>query len=55
MSTEIEIETCEKCHGEISEDDERHLIYGALWCAACADDPDQYDEPGDFLEQRGIR
>lgn len=49
----IEIEICERNGCEIKPGEERHLIYGAVWCAACADDPDQYDEPGDYKEQRG--
>jgi hypothetical protein len=43
---------CEKCHEDIPEGDERHLIYGATWCASCADDPDQYDRPEDYAEHR---
>lgn len=50
-----EPDTCEKCRGDIKHGEERHLIYGAVWCAACADDPDQYDRPEDYAEQRGLR
>lgn len=46
-------DVCEKCHGTIEEGEERHMIYGATWCAPCADDRDQYDSPEDYEAHRG--
>jgi len=45
-------EFCECCNELIPEGEERHLIHGAVWCASCADDPDQYDSADDYREQR---
>ena len=52
MTTEHE--TCERNGCDIPPGAERHLIYGAVWCAACADDPDQYDDPDDIYRQRDL-
>jgi hypothetical protein len=50
-----EPEICEHNGCASKPGEERHLIYGAVWCAACADDEDQYDKPEDFKAQRGVR
>jgi hypothetical protein len=34
---EGEIELCESCGGEIRPGEDREVVYGALWCAACAE------------------
>jgi hypothetical protein len=53
MIVAAEPDVCERCRSEIPAGEERHLIYGAVWCSACADDPDQYDDPADYDEHRG--
>jgi hypothetical protein len=47
------IEICERNGCPIYQGDDSYMIYGALWCAACADDRDQYDKPEDYNIQRG--
>lgn len=45
-------EVCERCGSEIPAEGEPAMAYGAVWCSACADDPEAYDSPADYERER---
>jgi hypothetical protein len=52
---EPEEDYCECCGEVIPRGEERSLIYGAVWCSSCADDPDQYDSEEDYRQEQRDR